>query len=122
MCISFYLVLGISLLLVIYIKFNVIENLVSSIECKVIKGDQTSRKIDYPTANMYIEKPLECGIFNGKSQYGKTTVISGGNNFVECHIHNFNKNIYGKNLKVNNIKKVNFNQSINCDLAKLLLK
>ena len=122
MCISFYLVLGISLLLVIYIKFNVIENLVSSIEGKVIKGDQTSRKIDYPTANMYIEKPLECGIFNGKSQYGKTTVISGGNNFVECHIHNFNKNIYGKKLRVDNIKKVNFNQSINCDLAKLLLK
>ena len=122
MCISFYLVLGISLLLVIYIKFNVIESLVSSIEGKVIKGDQTSRKLDYPTANMNIETPIDCGIFNGKSQYGKTTVISGGGKFVECHIHNFNKNIYGKKLKVDNIKEVDFNQDINCDLAKLLLK
>jgi FAD synthase len=122
MCKLFYLILGFSVLLVIYIKINVIESLVSSIEGKVIKGDQTSRKIDYPTANMNIETPMECGIFNGQSQYGKTTVISGGNNFVECHIHNFNKNIYGKKLRVDNIKKVNFNQSINCDLAKLLLK
>ena len=122
MCISFYLVLGISLLLVIYIKFNVIENLVSSIEGKVIKGDQTSRKLDYPTANMNIKKPLECGIFNGKSQYGKTTIISGGGKFVECHIHNFNKNIYGKKLRVDNIKKINFNTDKNCSLAKMILK
>ena len=122
MRISFYLVLGLSLLLVIFIQGNVIEGLVSSIEGKVIKGDQTSRKIDYPTANMNIETPMECGIFNGKSQYGKTTIISGGGKFVECHIHNFNKNIYGKKLKVDNIKEVDFNQDINCDLAKLLLK
>ena len=88
----------------------------------VIKGDQTSRKIDYPTANMNIETPMECGIFNGKSQYGKTTVISNGGKLVECHIHNFNKNIYGKKLKIDNIKEVGFNQDINCDLAKLLLK
>jgi len=122
MCKLFYLILGFSVLLVIYIKFNVIESLVSSIEGKVIKGDQTSRKIDYPTANMNIETPMECGIFNGKSQYGKTTIISGGGKLVECHIHNFNKNIYGKKLKVDNIKEVDFNQDINCDLAKLLLK
>lgn len=122
MCKLFYLVLVISLLLVIYIKINVIESLVSSIEGKVIKGAQTSRKLDYPTANMNIKKPLECGIFNGKSQYGKTTIISGGGKFVECHIHNFNKNIYGKKLRIDNIKKINFDHDKNCNLAKMLLK
>ena len=122
MCISFYLVLGLSLLLVIFIQGNVIEGLVSSIEGKVIKGDETSRKIDYPTANMFIKHTMECGIVNGKSQYGKTTVFSGGGNFVECHIHNFNKNIYGKKLRVDNIKKINFNTDKNCSLAKMILK
>ena len=122
MRISFYLVLGLSLLLVIFIQGNVIEGLVSSIEGKVIKGDETSRKIDYPTANMFIKHPMECGIFNGKSQYGKTTVFSSGGNFVECHIHNFNKNIYGEKLRVDDIKKINFNTDKNCSLAKMILK
>ncbi len=122
MRISFYLILGLSILLIIFLKSNVIEGLVSSIEGKVIKGDGASRKIDYPTANMFIKHPMECGIFNGKSQYGKTTVFSDGGNFVECHIHNFNKNIYGKKLRVDNIKKINFNTDKNCSLAKLILQ
>ena len=104
------------------IKRNVIEGLVSYIEGRVIKGDKTSRKIDYPTANMYIKDPMECGIFNGKSQYGKTTVFSGGDNFVECHIHNFNKNIYGEKLRVDDIKKINFSKDKNCSLAKMILQ
>ena len=122
MYIAFYLVFGMSLLLIVYINNNTIESLVPSIEGKVIKGDQISRKIDYPTANMKINTPLECGIFNGQSQYGKTTVISGGGKFVESHIHNFNKNIYGEKLRIDNIEKLNFNNDKDCILAKMILK
>lgn len=86
-----------------------IENLVSSISGKVIKGDGISRKYGYRTANMKLKKPMECGVFNGMSQHGKTTILSNGTNYVECHIHDFNKDIYGKTLKIKNIDYVNEN-------------
>ena len=52
---------------------------------------------------MKIKQDLDCGIFNGDSKYGKTTIISDGEGYVECHIHYFNKDIYGKKLKIKNI-------------------
>ena len=52
---------------------------------------------------MKIKQDLDCGIFNGDSKYGKTTIISDGAGYVECHIHDFNKDIYGKKLKIKNI-------------------
>ena len=82
---------------------DIIEPLVSSISGKVIKGDGDSRKYGYPTANMNIKEDLPCGVFNGESQYGTTTVLSNGKNFVEAHIHNFNKNIYGETLKIKDL-------------------
>ena len=85
-----------------FIKKN-IETLVSSISGKVVKGDGNARKYGYRTANMKIKEKLDCGIFNGDSKYGKTTIISNGKGYVECHIHDFNKNIYGKKLDINNI-------------------
>jgi FAD synthase len=86
-----------------------IENLVSSISGKVIKGDGTSRNYGYRTANMKLKKPMECGVFNGMSQHGKTTILSNGTNYVECHIHDFNKDIYGKTLKIKNIDYIDEN-------------
>jgi hypothetical protein len=86
-----------------FVMKDIIEPLVSSISGKVIKGDGDSRKYGYPTANMKIKEELPCGVFNGESQYGTTTVLSNGKNFVEAHIHNFNKNIYGETLKIKNL-------------------
>ena len=80
-----------------------IETLVSSISGVVKKGDGNARKYGYRTANMNIKEKLDCGIFNGDSKYGKTTIISNGKGYVECHIHDFNKNIYGKKLNIDNI-------------------
>tara|TARA_B100000795_G_C22374903_1_gene277493 strand:+ start:155 stop:523 length:369 start_codon:yes stop_codon:yes gene_type:complete len=92
-----------SLILVLFGFVRTKETLVSSISGKVIKGDGTSRNYGYRTANMKIKKPMECGVFNGTSQYGKTTILSNGTNYVECHIHDFKKNIYGETLEIKNI-------------------
>ena len=40
------------------------------------------------------------------SQYGKATILSNGTNYVECHIHDFNKNIYGKTLKITDLNYI----------------
>jgi len=100
------IILSLILLMIILSNKKTIEGLVSSISGKVIKGEGTSRDYDYPTANIIIKKPMKCGVFNGMSQYGKTTILSNGTNYVECHIHNFNKNIYGKTLKIKDIDYV----------------
>jgi FAD synthase len=47
------------------------------------------------------------------SQHGKTTILSNGTNYVECHIHDFNKDIYGKTLKIKNIDYVDENDKYN---------
>lgn len=98
-----------------------IETLVSSISGVVKKGDGVARKYGYRTANMNIKQKLDCGIFNGDSKYGKTTIISNGKGFVECHIHDFKKNIYGKKLKIDNIRyidKTKEKNMMNCMFAK----
>ena len=102
--ISFLLfILFITLASSLFVIKKVIEPLVSSISGKVIKGEGVSKLYGFPTANIRIKEKLPCGVFDGKSQYGKTTVMSDGKGYVEAHIHNFNKNIYGKELKIENI-------------------
>ena len=116
---DFKYLLIVCLILFLFSRKKKIENLVSSISGKVIKGDGTSRKYGYRTANMKIKKPLECGVFNGMSQYGKTTILSNGTDYVECHIHDFNKDIYGETLNIKNIDYTDKNdKQKNCLWAK----
>ena len=94
--------------LIIIILINIItykEKEIFSIKGRVIRGDGTSKKYDFPTANVFVEKNIKCGMYEGKSQYGKTIILSDGKtNVIECNIMDFNKDIYGKLLKIKNIK------------------
>lgn len=95
-------------ILIIIILINIItykEKEFFSIKGRVIRGEGTSKKYDFPTANILVEKNIKCGIYEGKSQYGKTIIMSDGKaNVIECNIMDFNKDIYGKLLKIKNIK------------------
>ena len=91
-----------------------------SLEGKVIYGNQLGRKIGFPTANLDIKKEqiLPRGVFAvlvyvcGKKYKGicniglKPTVVKNGLPTVEINIFDFNKNIYGKNLRAEFIQKI----------------
>ena len=81
-----------------------IENY-SNIEGVVEKGDGISKIADWPTANIKNTKNIPFGVYSGKSNYGNVTFYS-RDNWIEAHIHNFNGNLYGKKLKISNIKKL----------------
>ena len=91
-----------------------------SLEGKVIYGNQLGRKIGFPTANLDIKKEqvLPRGVFavlvyiGGKKYKGicniglRPTVIKNGLPSVEIHIFDFDKNIYGQNLRAEFIQKI----------------
>ena len=125
-----YKLISIILLLTIYIILyklynkNSIEFFISDISGTVIKGYQYARLYGYKTANLYNTTNLPCGIYNGDCQYGKITVWSKGKNEIEGHIHNFNKNIYGKKLTITNlhpVKHPKISHAHHCKLAKYFL-
>lgn len=81
-----------------------IENY-SNIEGVVEKGDGISKLAGWPTANIKNTEKIPFGVYSGNSEYGNVTFYS-RDNWIEAHIHNFNGNLYGKNLKISNIKKL----------------
>ena len=85
-------------------KNDNIENY-SNIEGIVEKGDGISKLVDWPTANIKNTKKIPFGVYSGNSEYGNVTFYS-RDNWIEAHIHDFNGNLYGKNLKISNIKKL----------------
>jgi len=86
----------------------------------VIKGTRLGRILGYPTANIdpHHEVIPAAGIyavriilgknkFNGACYIGKRPTISSHRKvYVEAHIFNFNKNIYGKYLEIQFVKKI----------------
>ena len=46
---------------------------------------ERSCRIWLKTANINIDKDLECGVYNGISQYGKTTIMSDGSNMYNVY-------------------------------------
>jgi hypothetical protein len=85
-------------------RSNNIENF-NNIEGIIERGDGISKIADWPTANIKNTKNIPFGVYSGESNYGNVTFYS-RDNWIEAHIHNFDKNIYGKNLIINNIKKI----------------
>jgi len=105
-------------------SYFISENM-TNISGTVEKGRGVAKEYGYKTANITIDKDLECGVYNGISQYGKTTIMSDGSKHVQCHIHDFNKNIYGEKLDIKNIKKLHTrykSDKDHCNLAKNILK
>ena len=88
---------------------------------KVIKGNGVGRTIKYPTANIEIKEIYKLippkGVylvkiylgeneFSGMMNIGNRPTINGLNQTIEVYIFDFNKDIYGKNLKVCFLKKI----------------
>lgn len=81
-----------------------------SIEGEIIKGNQIGRTIGFKTANLnypaeLIEIPY--GVYSVESTYGKgianfgiRPTINGSHAVLEVHILNFDKNIYGKKIRI----------------------
>jgi len=121
------------LLIIIYIlvykilkqnHINYFEPFISNIKGKVIRGSGLARLYGYRTANLYNTTNLECGIYNGKCQYGDVTVWSKGKSKIECHIHDFNKDIYGEELIITELQPVNnpiASHAHHCKIAKYFI-
>jgi riboflavin kinase/FMN adenylyltransferase len=87
-----------------------------SFEGTVVTGDRRGSTIGFPTANVkvsdehklipkngvyFVKVILEDGEYSGMMNIGKRPTVSTGNEiFIEVNIFNFNKNIYGKKIKV----------------------
>tara|TARA_Y100000589_G_C27191779_1_gene645088 strand:+ start:1761 stop:2663 length:903 start_codon:yes stop_codon:yes gene_type:complete len=82
---------------------------------EVVKGKGIGRTLDYPTANIHIKESYKLiprdGVYVVKSVIDNTTVfgmmnigtnptVSGKSRSIEVHFFNFDKDIYGKNLKI----------------------
>ena len=88
---------------------------------RVIEGDRLGRTIGFPTANLFVKKNQQVpgdGIFvstveienkqyPGALSIGIRPVIKNDDTRkIEVYILDFNKDIYGKEIKVNVIKKI----------------
>jgi riboflavin kinase/FMN adenylyltransferase len=88
---------------------------------EVIKANGVGRTIKYPTANIEIKETYKLippkGVylvkiylgeneFSGMMNIGNRPTINGLNETIEIHIFDFDKDIYGKNLKVCFLQKI----------------
>ena len=97
-----------------------------SIRNSVIKGQKIARTLGYPTANLVWPDSmikLPYGVYHGFVQVGSTmnpaliswgtkpTLTPGKNEILEAHIYDFDKNLYGKIIKVIFVKKIRDEQN-----------
>ncbi|MBL4654909.1 MAG: bifunctional riboflavin kinase/FAD synthetase [Bacteroidia bacterium] len=88
---------------------------------KVVKGSQTGRSIEFPTANIDIEEKykiipkdgvyaveVECSniLMNGMLNIGNRPTFNGTDRSIEVHIFDFDEELYDKTLKVSFIERV----------------
>ena len=82
---------------------------------KVIKGDQIGRKLGYPTANLLIPETykilpsdgvyafkieIDRFFYNGMGYIGHRPTINGMSRNIEANIFDFNKDLYGKTIRL----------------------
>lgn len=108
------------------------------LEETVVEGDKIGRQIGFKTANLiYPENLIEVGrgvykvkveyngkIYDGIANYGlRPTVSNNGKAVLEVHILNFDKEIYGENIRVTFLKKIRDEKKFNSlDELKLQIK
>ena len=88
---------------------------------KVVKGDGLGKKINYPTANIFIEESykiipkdgvylvetiIKNKLFNGMMNIGHRPTIGTNVKSIEVHLFNFNEDIYGKVISIKMISKI----------------
>lgn len=90
------------------------------IKGKVIYGKQLGRKIGIPTANLgfdnkmiipkkgvyYTNVKYKDNIFKGLTSVGNNPTVNGKELTIETHILNFNKMIYGEELKIYFVERI----------------
>ena len=78
----------------------------------VLDGEKVASNIyDYPTANISVKHNYNPGVYSADSNFGKCICFIPSKYSLECHIKDFNKDIYGKELVLNNLKENNDNLS-----------
>ena len=108
------------ILLILLIKNKKQTNkLINNTSGKVIYGHQLGKNIfDYPTANIKNNINLPEGIYIANTNYGDGICMVFNKYIIEIHIKNFNKNIYGKIIKLTNIKNLKDSNNIHKLLKK----
>jgi len=81
-----------------------------NIKSKVIHGFKQGRKVDFPTINIKIKNNLN-GVYYGlikiRSIIYKAIIISKENSdLIECHILDFNDDVYGEEISIIEYKKI----------------
>ena len=90
-----------------------------SFEGKVVHGNRLGRSIGFPTANIWLPKnnlpikgvfsvkiSIDVSEFEGIANIGIRPTVGGTSPVLEVNIFDFKKEIYGKRLKVEFIKKI----------------
>jgi riboflavin kinase/FMN adenylyltransferase len=99
-----------------------------SVSGQVAHGDKRGIHLGFPTANInsgreivppcgvYIIKIiLEGKLFKGVANIGhRPSFKKKSNKVVEAHIFDFNKNIYGKNIEIQFLKKIRNEKKFSC--------
>ena len=88
---------------------------------KVVKGDGLGKKINYPTANIFIEETykiipkdgvylvetiIKDKLFKGMMNIGHRPTIGTKVKSIEVHLFNFNEDIYGQVISIKMISKI----------------
>lgn len=88
---------------------------------KVVKGDGLGKKINYPTANIFIKETykiipkdgvylvetiIKDKLFNGMMNIGHRPTIGKNVKSIEVHLFNFNEDIYGQVISIKMISKI----------------
>ena len=88
---------------------------------KIVKGDGLGKKINYPTANIFIEETykiipkdgvylvetiIKDELFNGMMNIGHRPTIGKNVKSIEVHLFNFNEDIYGQVISIKMISKI----------------
>ena len=90
------------------------HNSINSIIGTVIKGQQISRQLGFPTLNIELadDNQLKYGVYAGTMEYqnnlyygvmniGITPSFKVNTPKLEIHVFNFNQNLYGEEIRVN---------------------
>jgi riboflavin kinase/FMN adenylyltransferase len=83
---------------------------------RVVKGDGRGRQLGFHTANIALDKRLPAlrgvyavevdKILRGVANIGSRPTIDGTRDYLEIHIFDFNKDIYGEHIEVEFIHKI----------------
>lgn len=98
-----------------------------SLNGEVVGGKRIGRTINFPTANMDVDKKVvlpkigvyytnvevDRKIYKGITSVGNNPTVNGKNITVETHILNFDEDIYGKKIKLYFISKIRDEKKFN---------